>query len=128
MEAPESFTHTALSTPQALVTGALLMSTWSTVGDIPGAIYGTLQDLFPPKHRALGGVGWGGDARGKTLTSSLRTLPSAPGVEPRSHYFTRHLGCKHRLEELGLEPASMAASPLGSHTYPCENETNPPPA
>ena len=59
----------------------------------------------------------------KPLARSLRPLLSAPGVEPSSHYLTRHLGRIHGSEVLGLEPESVAASPLGSHTYPCEKES-----
>lgn len=81
---------------------------------------GPPQDLFPPKRRARE---WESCKKeNKPLARSLRPLPSAPGVEPSSHYLTRHLGGTHGSEVLGLEPESVAASPLGSHTYPCEKE------
>lgn len=57
--------------------------------------WGTPQDLMLPKHRALE---WGRCKKESPPASSLRLLPSAPGVQPGSHPRTGQLGCKHRSE------------------------------
>lgn len=64
-------------------------------GDIPGA----MGDTSGP-HASKAQSTRVGEMQERKLppASSLRLLPSAPGVQPGSHPRTGQLGCKHRSE------------------------------